>query len=304
METMRALKHKKMISLLVALIALLAIVAAGAGIIDVSGSGSYLYSTIRGQEILIYGQGLYRHMSAEVAVQGIAQDYVTLLLAIPILLIALVRARRGSLRGRLVLAGTLLYFLLTYLFYLTMGMYNYLFLVYVALLGLAFYALILSLGELIPWTPAEMPIQPWQRKLAGGYLILNGLMVGALWLGVIVPPLLDGTIYPAGLDHYTTMIVQGFDLALFLPASILCGWLLWRDSSWGRILAPVYLVFLSLLMTALVAKIIFMAMTGANVFPVAIIMPINCVFAWGMNVLLLHSFSGAGHQDRPHDPPG
>jgi len=272
---------------LVALIALLAIVAAGAGIIDVSGPGSYLYSTIRGQEILIYGQGLYRHMSAEVAVQGIAQDYVTLLLATPLLLVALLWARRGSLTGHLVLAGTLLYFLLTYLFYLTMGMYNYLFLVYVALLGLAFYAFALSLTGLIPLGAERKPLPQWKRRLAGGYLIFNGLMVGALWLGVIVPPLLDGTTYPAGLDHYTTMIVQGFDLALFLPASILCGWLLWRDSGWGRLLAPVYLVFLSLLMTALVAKIVFMAMTGANVFPVAIIMPINCAVAWGMNALLL-----------------
>ncbi|MCF7944944.1 MAG: hypothetical protein K9L75_05360, partial [Spirochaetia bacterium] len=40
--------------------------------------GVYSYQSIRGEEVSIYGKGLYRHMSEEVAVQGIAQDYITL----------------------------------------------------------------------------------------------------------------------------------------------------------------------------------------------------------------------------------
>lgn len=37
-------------------------------------------------------------------------------------------------------------------------------------------------------------------------------MIGSLWLGVVVPPLVDGSIYPKELQHYTTLVVQGFDL--------------------------------------------------------------------------------------------
>src|SRR5690606_12235855 len=88
---------------------------------------------------------VYRHMSAEVAPQGIAQDYVTLFAGVPLLIIALFYARRGLIRGRLFLAGVLGYFLVTYLFYLVMGMYNYLFLVYTALLGLSFFAFLLTM---------------------------------------------------------------------------------------------------------------------------------------------------------------
>lgn len=53
-----------------------------------------------------------------VAIQGIAQDYVTLLVGIPLLLVELYFFRKGSLSGKFLLTGTLLYFMLTYLFYL------------------------------------------------------------------------------------------------------------------------------------------------------------------------------------------
>jgi len=45
-----------------------------------------------------------------------------------------------------------------------------------------------------------------------------------LWLNVVLPPIIDGRLYPEGLAHFTTMVVQGFDLALFLPPSLLAGY--------------------------------------------------------------------------------
>ena len=77
------------VTLLVILIALGASAAALTGILSNGGSGSWLYTSIRGEEITIYGQGIYRHMSADVAIQGIAQDWITLCLAVPVLLVSL-----------------------------------------------------------------------------------------------------------------------------------------------------------------------------------------------------------------------
>lgn len=130
------MQYKKTISTLVICIALLASIAAAAGIFIGQGSGQYEFKTIHGQMVTIYGKGLYQHMSADVAIQGIAQDYITLFLASPLLLLSLLWARRGSLKGKFVLAGTLGYIFLTYLFYMNMAMYNSLFLVYVCLTGL------------------------------------------------------------------------------------------------------------------------------------------------------------------------
>jgi uncharacterized membrane protein len=90
---------------------------------------------------------------------------------------------------------------------------------------------------------------------------------------MIIPPLLDGTIYPDALNHFTTLIVQGLDLGLLLPVCFVSGWLLIKKESLGYLSGTVYLVFLSFLMTALVAKIIAMAINGVNVIPVIFIIP-------------------------------
>lgn len=53
--------------ILVALIAPVAAVAAGIGIFYNAGPGPYEHETIRGETVEIFGRGVYRDMSAEVA---------------------------------------------------------------------------------------------------------------------------------------------------------------------------------------------------------------------------------------------
>lgn len=218
-------------------------------------------------------------MSAEVAVQGLAQDVVTLALGVPLLILSLLFSLRGSIRWRLVLAGVLGYFLVTYLFYLAMAYYNPLYLVYVILLGCSFFSLAFTLvsfdlrdltAKVAPWAPT---------RGAGIFLMANALLIGGLWLSIVVPPLLDGSIYPKSLEHYTTLIVQGFDLGLLLPLSAFAGGLLIRRRPFGYLLGPVYLVFLTLLMTALISKIIFMGLQGQSVIPAIFIIPILAILA-------------------------
>ena len=117
-------------------------------------------------------------------------------------------------------------------------------------------------------------------RFAGGFLVVNAVLIGLLWSSVVVPPLLDGSLYPVSLQHYTTLIVQGFDLGLLLPLSIVSGVLLRRGTTLGLLAGPVYLVFLSLLMTALVAKIVAMALTGVNVIPSVFVIPMITVIAY------------------------
>ena len=278
------MKHSRNIAALVGIITVLAGLAAGMGIFSSGGPGPYEYESIRGETVEIYGLGLYRHMSADVAPQGIAQDVITLFVAIPALLIAFVFANRGSLRARYLLSGILGYFLVTYLFYLVMGMYNVLFLVYVVLLGSSFFAFALCLmsfdTERLPeFFSDEIPV-----KTAGGFLIFNTVSITLLWLGVVVPPLLDGSVIPLQTEHYTTLIVQGLDLALLLPLCFVSAVLFMKRRPMGYLLAPVYLVFLTLMMMALTAKIIAMGMLGQEIFPVIVIIPTfmlaSGVLAW------------------------
>jgi hypothetical protein len=283
------MKHKNKTTVLVLLIILASMFASSVGILSDDGNGEFEYESIRGETVSIYGEGIYKHMSADVAIQGIAQDYVTMFIAVPFLFLSLIWFRKNSLKGTLLLSGSLAYFLVTYLFYLAMGMYNYLFLVYAFLLGSTFFAFVLTLFSYDFNRIKEVFSSQKLIRNAGIFLIVNASLVALLWLGVVVPPLLDGTIYPRQLQHYTTLIVQGFDLGLLLPISFVVGILAIRKNNFGYLFTGVYVIFLSYLMLALTSKIIFMANAGENVIPVIFIMPTLALIAITFSVLILRN---------------
>jgi len=285
------LTSDKALSILVLLIALLSGLAATLGIWSDAGPGSYDYTSIRGNLIEIYGKGIYRHMSADVAIQGIAQDYITLFIAIPLLIYSRLAYSSSSLQAAFTLTGTLGYFLVTYLFYMTMGMYNALFLVYTALLGLCFFAFIIMIQKLHAQDLKSIFSSRLPVRLVGWFLIFNATAIAILWLGIVVPPLLHGTIYPPELKHYTTLIVQGFDLGLLLPLCFVSGILLLLRKASGYLYATVYLIFLSILMSALTAKIIAMALHDVNVVPVVFIIPTINLATIACAILMLRSIN-------------
>ncbi|MDY0098771.1 MAG: hypothetical protein RBR81_06185 [Bacteroidales bacterium] len=283
--------NKKVISVLVIVVAIVAIIAASSGIFSHGGNGPYEYQSIRGRTVTIHGDGLYRHMSSDVAIQGIAQDYVTLFIAVPLLLTTLIFSMKRSLRARFLLAGILNYFLVTYLFYLEIAMYNEMFLAYVILTGTSFFAFfILLLTFDIQKIPvlfnANIPV-----KFIGGFLISNSIIIAMLWLSVVLPPLIDGSVIPDAVQHYTTLTVQGLDLAIFLPISFVSGFLLIKKKTFGYLMSTVTLVFLPLLMTALTAKIIAMALTGVNVIPAVFIIPSILIISIICSLLMLRNIN-------------
>ena len=105
----------------------------------------FAYTNHRGEEVIINGQGLYYFDTVSMAAQQQGNDLIALVVGLPLLLISARLAFRGSLRGQLLLTGTLGFFLYTYMSMATLTSYNQLFLVYVALFGLSLYAFILSM---------------------------------------------------------------------------------------------------------------------------------------------------------------
>ncbi len=134
------MKYRKSVSILVVCIAVFALFAAGVGALSSIGAGQQQhFLSIRGETVSIFGRDIYNNDSVSV----VAQDCVTVFLGVPLLILSLVFARKGYLRARLLLAGTLAYFLYTYMSYSFLSMYNALFLVYVALMSLSLFAFVL-----------------------------------------------------------------------------------------------------------------------------------------------------------------
>lgn len=271
----------------------LATLAALLPFVLVDGTGPSTHVSVRGEQVLLHGYGPYRHMPADVAVQGLAQDLVTLLVGVPVLFAACAWARRGSRAAHLTLAGATAYLFVQYVLYLAMATYNELFLLWVAIAGLTFQLLV---RLLLAFPPARFVPErrgTGARRFVGVFLLVNGALIALLWLSVVVPPLVGGTLYPAGLAHLTTLVVQGFDLALFLPPSLLAGFWYLKGRPAGELLAPVYAVFLTLQMSALLAKIVWMSRTGASAGPALVLIPLLLAGAATAGFLSLRPHRGA-----------
>lgn len=195
--------------------------------------------------------------------QNLGTDVVTLCLGVPLLGFTAAAMRRGSLRARLLWLGALGYMVYAYSMYAISVRWNQLFLVYVALFGLSFFALIIGLVR----TDAErvragVAGRPAVRPVAV-YLILIAVIVAALWLAEEVRALLNGTVPPSVVQFESpTNIVHVFDLGLVLPALVLAAVMLLRDRSWGYVLAGMLLVKAATIGLWVVAMIWFSARRG------------------------------------------
>lgn len=284
------MKNKKALTFLVTAIAVASAVSALFGLLSSDGPGSFQYDSIRDQTVTIYGSGIYKHMSHQVAIQGIAQDLITLFIAIPALIISFIYTMKGSLRARIIFTGISFYFFVTYLMYQLMAMYNQFFLVYVFLAGASFFVLLLNLYPLSSSDVKDALSEHAKTTFGGMFLIFNGAAITLLWLSVVVPPLLDGSIYPPGVEHYTTLVVQAIDLSLLLPISFLFGYLLYKKKPEGYLYGTAYLVFLVFMMTALLSKIIFMGANAYQIIPVIIIIPMILLCALAGSYGMLREF--------------
>lgn len=172
------------------------------------------------------------------------------LLAVAVLIAGLAGARRGSLRGLLLWVGALLYLAYTFALYAVTIHFGPLFLAYVASLGLAAYALILSLTRPLP--AIELPALA--VRAASVVLLVIGVGFALLWLSSIVEALVAGRapaeIIQAGLPSNPVHVL---DLALVLPAMMMTAINARRGSPRARFLLAPWLVFSTLIAASLVA---------------------------------------------------
>ncbi|KGP74133.1 hypothetical protein [Pontibacillus yanchengensis] len=283
------MKYNKSITTLVLVIGCLAFVATVVGIFSSGGVGPKEIRTLHDEVITLHGKGLYQFDSVSGASQVIAQDIVTLCLSIPLLFISLFWSRKGSIKGRLMLVGTISYFLYTYASYAFLLMYNPLFLLYVILLSASFFAFTLVMmsfdyENLHTYFHNNLP-----TKFIGGFLFSLSFLLLFLWLGRIVPPLLNGGV-PVGLEHYTTLVIQVLDLAFIVPVAILGGILVLKRNGIGYLLAAILIVKGITMLTAITAMILNQARAGIpmTVMEYALFPAFNIVVMYCLYVLLKH----------------
>jgi hypothetical protein len=233
------LKHQSALKWLIPTIFLLTLIAVVAGLWPGEGQ-PYTLTNFRGEEITINARGLYHWDTVSSAAQMQANDLAMLVLGLPLLVFSFRLALRGSLKGKLLLTGTLGFILYTYTTMSFGAAYNQLFLMYVALFSLSLFAFILSM---MSFDLAALPnhfSEKLPRRGIAGLLFFAAAFLAFAWLGRIIPTISGDQIPP--LENTTTMFIQVMDLGLIVPLCVLGGILLLRRSPWGYLLASVGLM--------------------------------------------------------------
>lgn len=217
-----------------------------------------------GEKITLYGKGIYARNSFSMATQAIAQDMVTLILALPCTIIALYFVNRRNALAQFVLTGLLAYMLYTYMSYAFLMYYNPLFLLYVADMTLSFYGFIISVKLLMQSEVTEKLQERMKTKGLRIFLIVTGVIILFLWGGRIIPTIGNGKA-PVGLDNYSTLGIQVLDLGVIVPACFVISHLLKERNKLGYILGPVIIIKAVTLVIAVLTMALCMAMSGIEV---------------------------------------
>jgi hypothetical protein len=230
--------------------------------------------------------GAYARETSAWALQGVAQDAANLPLALALVWSAARLRGRGSLSALSIWLGCLAYFMYAFAIYAFGVHFGALFLAYVAVLGLAFYAFVGTLAGL-DITVVTAPLRDRPSRAGASFLLFaTGVLFAALWLAEDVPHVL-GNAPPPSLDEtgLATNPVHVLDLAIVLPAMIVTGVLLRRRRPLGLLLAPVLLVFAVAMGGAILAMFAFYAkrhlpVPMPAVVVVAAIVILSGVCAW------------------------
>lgn len=253
---------------LVPLIALLALITAGAGLFVQGGPGPFTFETLHGRSVEMFGRGLYQNDSLFTGAAFRGTDVVTLLVGLPLLLLSYWQVRRGGQNGRIVMIGALCYFLYVGASMAFAAAFNPLFLAYTALFSASLFAVIVALAT------ADAPalarrVQPgFPRRGMAIFLVIAGLGTLLLWLSELLGPLQTGQA-PELLGPYTTMFTHAFDSAVITPATVLTGVYLWRQRPLGYLLAAPLLILCTLIGVVVIGQTISQALAGIF-FPIGV----------------------------------
>jgi hypothetical protein len=163
------------------------------------------------------------------------QDFTTLFVGLPLLLVAMQWTRRGSAHGPIFWAGALGYFLYIYIIYAYGGVYNLFFFAYVAICGLSLFSLIgillaIDVNGVVHHVHPRMPI-----RLIASYFIGTAVLLTLMWGGMAIASIAAGETADANVIIVT-------DLIIIIPAFVLSAIWLWQGRAWGYVLSGVLFI--------------------------------------------------------------
>jgi hypothetical protein len=241
----------------------LALISSATGLFWQNTGETFMFTTLYGQVVEIYGQGLYRYDTLFKAPLLRGTDAVILFFALPLLVVALTWARGGNLPGQLLLAGVLSFFVYNATSLAFGVAYNRLFLLYLVYFPVSLFALITACISIDIPALAERISPQFPRRLTGIFLIIAGCSV-FVWLIIIIGAILQGEV-PEGIDSFATEVTYFLDLGLIAPTAFLAAIYLFRRQPPGYFLAALILTLNAMIGPVALAQGIMQSLAGVEV---------------------------------------
>ena len=267
------MKPSKLVVGLAVLIIGLALITVAAAFLWPSEGASFTFTNVRGQAVQMHGRGLYRYDTRFMAATNRGNDIIVLLLAIPLLVYSTLRYWRGSLRGGLLLLGTLVCFFYLYFSYAFGIAFNPLFLVYTALYSASLFAFVLLFIALDRQFLAAHLAPDLPYRAIAIFMFVSGLATVAIWLQLLWHDLALNQLSPL-IGIYSTKITDALDFGLITPATFIAGLLILRRNPLGYLVACALLVLEVMLTPLLVVQTSSQLLAGITFTAAEIIGPI------------------------------
>lgn len=165
-------------------------------------------------------------------------DWVTLLVATPIFLIAIFLGKRGSKIGFALLAGLMTYTVYNYSYYLFGAAFNAAFLGYVIVFVLGIFGLITGVITLLNLVSRDDLPSILVGKSISVYMIITATFLSIGWVGQWLNFIIKG-IKPPLLEQLgaTNHLVAALDMTLVVPWFLFGAVLLWKEHILGLIVS-------------------------------------------------------------------
>ncbi|PKM64572.1 MAG: hypothetical protein CVU96_02100 [Firmicutes bacterium HGW-Firmicutes-20] len=231
------------------------------GIFYSTGAERFIVENIYGENIELFGDGIYRYNSLIKAAGNKGTDIVMFIVASAFGWLTYFREKSNRFKFWHVgaLAG-LLYYSACLVFGVT---FNSLFPVYVGLFSVSLFMMIYVIDDLIHSDNLVDSITDFKFSTTAFFLLLCGLSV-LVWLEFILPAVLSGKPLSM-IEIYTTEPTFVLDLAIILPVYLISAFALYKRKIIGYKLTPILLTFITIVGLTVISQNIIQTAVGVDI---------------------------------------
>jgi len=263
----------KKFDFLCVMIVILTIISACTGVFYTTGGERFTVKNIYGENIELYGDGIYKYDTVSAAGTNKGTDFTMLFVATGFAFLTV--KRKKTVKDRFLQAGLLSAFLY-YASYLVFGVtFNRLFPVYVLLFSSSLFALIFLLSKLIKEDNLSAELAKKSLKGTAIFIIICGLSV-FVWL----PDILQALIAGPSFEIYITEPTFVLDFGVILPLFVGCGILILKKKILGYKLASIPLTLMPVIGLLVIGQTFFQKRVG-------IIIPVRAFIGLVVSFIIL-----------------